>query len=154
MGAAASSTSTGGAATPHKLVIRGDPHKADFSRSGAIATTAATARRAACASRWSRTQPVKYVPECDVLVTHEPPHHVHDRCLRGTHVGSASLRSRRRACPPSRGSGSAGISTGVGRGRRVRFGGGRGHGALASTLVCNTANANDGYATRLVTVPT
>ena len=146
---------------PHKLVIRGnhDPHKADFSRSGAIyATTAATAE--ACGVRFSLVpytrKPVKYVPECDVLVTHEPPHRVRDRCLRGTHVGSASLRSAVERMPAKPRLWLCGhIHEASGAAERVRFGGGRGRGAPApSTLVCNAANANDGYATRLVTVPT
>ena len=146
---------------PHKLVIRGnhDPHKADFSRSGATyATTAATAE--ACGVRFSLVpytrKPVKYVPECDVLVTHEPPHRVRDRCLRGTHVGSASLRSAVERMPAKPRLWLCGhIHEASGAAERVRFGGGRGRGAPApSTLVCNAANANDGYATRLVTVPT
>ena len=98
---------------------------------------------------------MKYVPECDVLVTHEPPHRVRDRCLRGTHVGSASLRSAVESMPAKPRLWLCGhIHEASGAAERVRFGGGRGRGALApSTLVCNAANANDGYATRLVTVP-
>ena len=86
-------------------------------------------------------------------MSHEPPHRVRDRCLRGTHVGSASLRSAVERMP-ERGSGCVVTSTASGAAERVRFGGGRSRGAPAQALVCNAANANDGYATRLVTVPT
>ena len=48
------------------------------------------------------------------------------------------------------------IHEAAGAAERVRFGGGRrgGRGAVPSTMVVNAANANDGYASRLVTLPT
>ena len=142
-----------GAPHPHKLVIRGnhDRHKADFALGRDLRDDGGHRRgvRRALLVGAVHAQAGKYVLECDVLVTHEPPHRVRDRCLRGTHVGSASLRSAVERMPAKPRLWLCGhIHEASGAAERV-LGGGRGRGAPApSTLVCNAANANDG-ATRL-----
>ena len=87
-------------------------------------------------------------PTGDVLISHEPPSGVLDRCIGGKRAGSRCLRSAvERAVAAPRLWLCGHIHEGAGA-ERVRFGKG-----ATATVCVNAANANPGLAKRLVLGP-
>ena len=83
---------------PHKLVVRGNHDRASstFGVSGAYYASAKCRTTTVYGLTFGLVpysrHPLSTVPECDILVTHEPPRQVRDLCRRGYCVGSESLR--------------------------------------------------------------
>ena len=88
------------------------------------------------------------MPVGDVLVSHEPPRNVLDRCTGGKRAGSGCLRTAVERATTSPRLWLCGHIHEAAGAERVRFG----RGARATVCV-NAANANPGLAKRLVLGP-
>ncbi|KAL1520102.1 hypothetical protein AB1Y20_023575 [Prymnesium parvum] len=145
------------AAQPHTtiLVLRGnhDPPSAEFPLSGAVYATTPTRVEVGeldfdLVPYFHQGRLGRFVPTADVLVTHEPPHGILDRCIGGKRVGSPCLRRAvRQSRAPPRLWLFGHIHEAAGA-EVARFG----RDAQATACV-NACNANPGLAKRLVVGP-
>ncbi|KAL3916546.1 MAG: hypothetical protein SGPRY_006773 [Prymnesium sp.] len=145
------------ASQPHQhiLIVRGnhDPPNATFPLSGAIYAT----RPQKCEVRGVTFDLVPYFhrgrlgsfkPTAQILVSHEPPHNVLDRCIGGKRAGTHCLRRAVERAAWSPYVWLCGHIHEAAGAERVRFGKG-----ARATVCVNGCNANPGLAKKLVLGP-